>query len=1106
MILLLLLAILSTSAAIAQTPPSISPASLPNGRLGSSYSASPGTFPTVASFDFVGLSVQNPGERTFDFSISAGSLPPGLQLNDFGSIFGITTQQGTFNFTVEADSDGLKVFRSYSITVQGPLASSQTAVIGSTFILPLECPQLDTSYTYSLEGNVPNGLSVNSQLGTISGVPTGPTGASTFRWLCIDNSFQFRVDLTVNVQAMPQRNFEARVGVLFSASLVIPGGSPPFQYRVISGEPPPGVDMDSSGQIAGAPEQAGTFNFVAEKTDGSQNTYRTAVRIVVAPGLTFSLTPRTLALEAFADGPPVIAAAVVESSEHGDPYSVQTRTTRGGRWLTASPAQGVAPRVLEIRVDPAGLTPGEYAGFVDAQSGSAAGATGRAQLEVELTVLPPAPDDLAVTPGGLQAAFRQGGTQSVRQLQVSNLGSGPALFNAQVSTENGGPWLSVSPTNGTFSGASPVILRTTLDPTGLPPGAYKGLIDLNAPAAGGLTSIPVTMTVTGEQGLLQLSQTGMSFRVEEGSNPLPTFFYIQEALGRVINWQAGASTVSGGAWLGVSPATGATGPQSSADVTLNTSRLEPGRYYGRIAVTSSQAANSPQTATVALVVEPQGALLPPELGVKGLGFVAPPRLVNPISRGVSIGNPTARTHTLEISTTFPGSPVFFNATVENPRLPAGARATLAVRVNASQLTAGVYRGFVDIGFAAGGPAARLEVMLVVAAGAPGGPLFLTEGDAGRPDQTACTPTALHLVDVQPGDNFDIEQGQPVPIEALVVDNCGRISTDALVWARFSNGDDPIVLTRNSGGTYSGVWSPLRAGEAASPSPLKGETPIVGQQTPPEEQDEAQITIQANQLNTSGGSTQIGGSLSTAAGVPVISPGGAVSAASVAAGARNPLPPGAFVSIFGDNLAPAAASAQSLPLPSELNTVSVTAAGQPLALNYVSPGQINAVLPFGLTADTAQQIVVKHGNALSTPESVSISQAQPAVFTQNFSGIGPGVVVGVRPDNSQYLVGPDSRLRVGDAAVIYCAGLGLVDQDVDAADAAPSSPLARTVNDVSVSIGGVEANVFYSGLAPTFAGLYQVNVTVQPGTPSGASVPLVMTVNEIKNPVVTVAVE
>ena len=60
-----------------------------------------------------------------------------------------------------------------------------------------------------------------------------------------------------------------------------------------------------------------------------------------------------------------------------------------------------------------------------------------------------------------------------------------------------------------------------------------------------------------------------------------------------------------------------------------------------------------------------------------------------------------------------------------------------------------------------------------------------------------------------------------------------------------------------------------------------------------------------------------------------------------------------------------------------------------------------------------------------------------------------------------------------------------DQPLEASEAAPSDPLARTLNEVSVKIGGVDATVFYAGLAPGFAGLYQINATVLDGTPAGA---------------------
>jgi len=54
-------------------------------------------------------------------------------------------------------------------------------------------------------------------------------------------------------------------------------------------------------------------------------------------------------------------------------------------------------------------------------------------------------------------------------------------------------------------------------------------------------------------------------------------------------------------------------------------------------------------------------------------------------------------------------------------------------------------------------------------------------------------------------------------------------------------------------------------------------------------------------------------------------------------------------------------------------------------------------------------------------------------------------------------------------------------------------LSGTVNPVSVSIAGIDSEVYFAGLAPGFVGLYQINVRVPAGTPSGAAVPLTVTV-------------
>jgi uncharacterized protein (TIGR03437 family) len=62
----------------------------------------------------------------------------------------------------------------------------------------------------------------------------------------------------------------------------------------------------------------------------------------------------------------------------------------------------------------------------------------------------------------------------------------------------------------------------------------------------------------------------------------------------------------------------------------------------------------------------------------------------------------------------------------------------------------------------------------------------------------------------------------------------------------------------------------------------------------------------------------------------------------------------------------------------------------------------------------------------------------------------------------------------------------------------ASPAAQTLLPVTVTIGGVEVPVAYAGLTPGFVGLYQVNVNLTSGVPTGDNIPVVLRQNGIES--------
>lgn len=245
--------------------------------------------------------------------------------------------------------------------------------------------------------------------------------------------------------------------------------------------------------------------------------------------------------------------------------------------------------------------------------------------------------------------------------------------------------------------------------------------------------------------------------------------------------------------------------------------------------------------------------------------------------------------------------------------------------------------------------------------------------------------------------------------------------------------------------------------------------------------------------------------------PTLPPNSVVNGASFR-GATEPggaIAPGTIISAFGSNLATATQEAMSVPLSTRLpdnsggsSLIFIVGSNQIEApLFFVAAGQINAQTPFNVPAGT-HMVQVRRGSETSAAQPVVVRDVSPGIFIMD-PATNRGAVVNAQ---TFQLITDSNRTRPGDFLSIFCTGLGAVDPPVPSGQRAPSAePLARTVSQPLVNIGGIPAQVIFSGLAPGFVGLYQVNVQVPMGVPSGTQ-PLEIVINGVPSNRVNLAVQ
>jgi minor extracellular serine protease Vpr len=196
-------------------------------------------------------------------------------------------------------------------------------------------------------------------------------------------------------------------------------------------------------------------------------------------------------------------------------------------------------------------------------------------------------------------------------------------------------------------------------------------------------------------------------------------------------------------------------------------------------------------------------------------------------------------------------------------------------------------------------------------------------------------------------------------------------------------------------------------------------------------------------------------------------------------------PGALATIFGDNLTMVSGIvlADANPLPTHLAGVDVLVSGFSAPIYGIAyangEDQISIQVPYeAATGPGAAEIQVYDEGTLVADFFTDSFTEDPGIFTYsgNFA---------IAEDSDYSLIGPDNPANPGEPLVLYVTGLGPLNQDLVDGYGSPSSPpFAQTADPFEVIVDGENCNVFFSGLAPGFVGLYQVNFYVPSDAAAG----------------------
>lgn len=240
--------------------------------------------------------------------------------------------------------------------------------------------------------------------------------------------------------------------------------------------------------------------------------------------------------------------------------------------------------------------------------------------------------------------------------------------------------------------------------------------------------------------------------------------------------------------------------------------------------------------------------------------------------------------------------------------------------------------------------------------------------------------------------------------------------------------------------------------------------------------------------------------------PAINTNGIVNAASYAlVGLPNAsIAQGSIFAIFGTKMGPASSPTLTWPLQRSLGGVSVqiqdaSGAAQQAILLYVSPTQINAILP-SATAVGAATATVSYGGQTSAPASFTVAKSSFGTFSLNTEGNGQGVVLNYVQNQAWPTNTVVTSAKPGQPVVLWGTGLGPVSGDETQPPV--QGDLRSGLDPMQLWVGGQQVPIAYAGRS-TSAGQDQINF-VAPNIP-GCYVPVTLQIGNVVSNTVQIAI-